>query len=328
MGSATQAGAGAPAAGSGAIQTCTPPSSGTRGKNPLFTDTFTADPAVLVHDCTFYITCGHDEGQSGFVLNEWYLLASTDMVNWTKRVALDLSVFSWADANAWAGQMVEKDGKFYWFVPVNQRGSGMAIGVAVADSPLGPFTDGIGKALVDDAFEMSNVGFRTPPDTPFTIDPSVFIDDDGQAYLHYGGFGRMMVAKLGSDLLSIDGEMREVTPRGFFEAPYLFKREGTYYEVYAAGQNPASIDYATADSPLGPFEHKGRILEPLPNAPGQDAATSHPAVAEFAGQWYLVYHLSDAPGGGTYRRAVAVEKLTWNADGTIEPIEPSDGLSF
>jgi len=328
------AGAGGAAAGSaaqsgsGATRICDAPAVGTRGKNPLFTDTFTADPGVLVHDCTFYIHCGHDEGQTGFVLKEWYVLSSTDMVNWTKEVALDLSAFSWADNNAWAGQAVEKNGKFYWYVPVNERGGGMTIGVAVGDSPKGPFKDAIGKPLINDNFEMSNAGFRTPSDTPFTIDPTVFVDDDGQAYLHYGGFGRMMVAKLGDDMISVAGKLQEVTPRGLFEAPYLFKRKGVYYEVYAAGQNPASIDYATAETPLGPFEYKGRILEPLRGLPGQDAPTSHPAVAEFAGQWYLVYHVSDAQGGGTYRRAVAIEKLTWNADGTIQPIEPSDGLTF
>jgi arabinoxylan arabinofuranohydrolase len=81
------------------------------GKNPLFSDTYTADPAPLVHDCTFYITCGHDKGSNGFVLREWYVLSSTDLVNWTRKVALDLKAFSWADANAWAGQMVEKAGQ-------------------------------------------------------------------------------------------------------------------------------------------------------------------------------------------------------------------------
>lgn len=327
-GSAAQSGSGTPTAGSGATRTCAAPAAGTRSKNPLFTDTFTADPGVLVHDCTFYIHCGHDEGQTGFVLNEWYVLSSTDMVNWTKEVALDLSAFSWADNNAWAGQAVEKNGKFYWYVPVNERGGGMTIGVAVGDSPTGPFKDAIGKPLINDDFEMSNAGFRTPSDTPFTIDPTVFVDDDGQAYLHYGGFGRMMVAKLGDDMISIAGKLQEVTPRGLFEAPYLFKRDGIYYELYAAGQNPASIDYAIAETPLGPFEYKGRILDPLRGLPGEDAPTSHPAVAEFAGQWYLVYHVSDAQGGGTYRRAVAIEKLTWNADGTIQPIERSDGLTF
>lgn len=307
---------------------CTPPKAGSTGTNPLFTDTFTADPGVLVHDCVFYIQAGHDEGRTGFVMREWYLLSSTDMVSWSKRVALKLSDFAWADANAWAGQMVTKNGKFYWFVPVNQRGGGMAIGVAVADAPTGPFRDALGKPLINDAFEMSNMGLRTPSDTPYTIDPTVFVDEDGQAYLHYGGFGRMVVAKLRADLLAVEGKMREVTPQGFFEAPFLTKRNGIYYEIYAAGRNPATIDYATASSPLGPWKYGGRILNALPNLPGQDAATSHPAVAEHAGQWYLVYHLSNGPGGGTYRRQVAVDKLSFRADGSIAPVTPTRGLSF
>jgi hypothetical protein len=311
---------------------CTPPLPGSMGKNPLFTDQFTADPGVLVHDCTFYIQCGHDEaapGQNGFVLREWFVLSSRDMVSWTKTVALRLSDFAWADANAWAGQMVTKNGKFYWYVPVNQKGTGMAIGVAIADSPTGPFRDAIGRALVDDASEMANFGYTQPSQTVFTIDPTVFVDDDGQAYLHYGGFSRMVVAKLGADMISIDGKMQEVTPSGFFEAPYLLKRGGKYYEIYAAGSNPATIDYATSTSPMGPWTRVGRILDALPAAAGQDAPTSHPAVAELAGQWYLVYHLSNGPnGGGTYRREVAIDKLTFNADGTIQKVTPSNGLSF
>jgi len=197
------------------------------------------------------------------------------------------------------------------------------------DSPEGPFKDAIGRPLVDDAFEMSNVGFRTPSDTPFTIDPTVLVDDDGQAYLHYGGFSRMMVAKLGRDMTSIEGKMKEVTPQGFFEAPYLVKRGGTYYEFYAAGTNPATIDYATSTSPLGPWKYGGRILDALPGVPGQDAPTSHPAVAELAGQWYLVYHLSNGPnGGGTYKREVALDKLAWPSDGTIPKLTRTNGVSF
>jgi hypothetical protein len=106
---------------------------------------------------------------------------------------------------------VRKGDNYDWYAPVNEQGSGMAIGVAVADTPTGPFKDAIGKALIDDALELSNAGFRTPSDTPYTIDPTVFVDDDGQAYLHYGGFGRMMVATLGDDMISIEGTLEEVT---------------------------------------------------------------------------------------------------------------------
>jgi hypothetical protein len=291
---------------------------------------YTADPAVLVHDCTFYITAGHDEGITGFNLRDWYVLSSTDMVNWTDNggPVLSLDVFSWATANAWASQMVERNGKFYWYVPVSESGGAMAIGVAVADSPLGPFSDAIGAPLVNDDIEMREFNYSEASQTVYTIDPTVFVDDDGRAYLAYGAFGRMVTVELGDDMISFKGNMTERTPQGFFEAPYLTKRDGTYYLVYAAGSNPATVDYATSDSPTGPWQYRGRILDALPGLPGEDAPTSHPAIAEFAGQWYLVYHLSDGPGGGTYRRQVAIDKLEFNADGTIQKVTPSSGLTF
>lgn len=204
----------------------------------------------------------------------------------------------------------------------------MAIGVAVADSPLGPFRDALGRPLVNDAVEMQAFNYSQPSQTVYTIDPTVFIDDNGQAYLAYGGFGRMVTVALGNDMISLQGAMVERTPQGFFEAPYFTKRQGIYYMVYAAGVNPATIDYATSSSPMGPWQYRGRILDALPGLPGQDAPTSHPAIAEFEGQWYLVYHLSNGPGGGTYRRQVAVDKLTFNANGTIQKVIPSSGLSF
>jgi beta-xylosidase len=299
---------------------------------------YTADPGALVYNCTFYINCGHDEGSgTGFVMRNWYILKSTDMVNWTRiDNALTLGAFKWANSNAWAGQMVTKGGKFYWFVPVNKTGScpnncGMAIGVAVGDSPEGPFTDYLGKPLIDDLLEMSNWNLTLDSDSPFTIDPTVFVDDDGQAYLQYGGFGRIAGAKLNLDgnNVSLNGKLVNITGlTNVFEAPYLTKINGTYYNVYAAGSNPASIDYATATNPMGPFTYKGRILDPLPTT-STDAATSHPAIAQFAGQWYLVYHLSNGPnGGGTYHRMVAVDKITVASNGTIAKITPSSGLTF
>jgi beta-xylosidase len=321
----------------GTTEDCTPPAPGSEGTNPLFTDTFTADPGVLVDNCTFYIQCGHDEAaadQNAFVMKEWYLLSSTDMVNWTQQVAMSLSTFKWANANAnaWAGQMVRAtNGKYYWYVPVQEASTGaMAIGVAVADDPTGPWTDALGAPLINDAFEMSNMNFATPSDTPFTIDPTVLVDDDGQAYLHYGGFGRMVAARLNSDMISIDGRMQEATPQGYFEAPCLIKRNNIYYEIYAAGANPSSIDYATASSPMGPWTYRGRILDPFPRAPDEtDWPTNRAGVGEFAGQWYIAYHVSDGPnGGGTYRREVAVDKLFFESDGSIEAVTPSSGLVF
>lgn len=328
-------GGAAAAVGGGA---CTPPKAGSKSTNPLFTDVYTADPAALVHNCTFYINCGHDEGSgNGFVLNNWFILKSTDMVNWTRiNNALTLGAFKWANANAWAAQMVTKGGKFYWFVPVNKIGScptncGMAIGVAVSDSPEGPFTDYLGKPLIDDIIEMANWGYTVDSDTPYTIDPTVFVDDDGQVYMHYGSFGRVSGVKLNLDgnNVSLNGKIAAVNGMtGFFEAPFLTKINGTYYEIYARDANPAKIDYATSNNPMGPFTYRGRILDSLPTN-SADPATSHPAVAQFAGQWYLVYHVSNGPnGGGTYHRMVAVDKITVNADGTIPKITPTSGIQF
>jgi beta-xylosidase len=250
------------------------------------------------------------------------------MVNWTKQVGMDLSPFSWATANAWASHMVEKDGKFYWYVPVDE-GGGMAIGVAVADSPEGPFSDAIGGPLVNDQIEINNAGYADPGATPYTIDPAVFIDDDGKAYLYYGGFGRLVNVQLGDDMISLNGTLTESTPQGFFEAPFVIKREGVYYQIYARDANPAKVDWATSNSPMGPWTYGGRILDSLPNNPGEDYATSHPGVAELAGQWYLVYHLSDGPnGGGTYKREVAVDKMYFNESGGIEPVTITGGLTF
>lgn len=309
---------------------CAGPTVGTSLSNPLVPGIYTADPAVLVHDCTFYITAGHDEGTSGFLLRDWYVLSSTDMVNWTDNGGprLTLGVFSWADANAWASQMVEKDGMFYWYVPVNKPGGGMAIGVAISDDPLGPYWDPIGGPLIDDVIEMAAFNYSFDYQTVYTIDPTVYVEEDGRAYLAYGGFGRMVTVELGADMISLAGDLREETPQGFFEAPYLSKRNGLYYMVYAAGANPATIDYATSTSPFGPWNYRGRILNALPGLPGQDAPTSHPAIAEFAGQWYLVYHISNGQGGGTYRRQVAIEKLFFNADGSIQALSPTPGFTF
>ncbi|MGC4086755.1 MAG: family 43 glycosylhydrolase [Polyangiaceae bacterium] len=331
-GGAATGGAATGGAGTGGTTTCTPPATGTKGTNPLFTDVFSADPAPLVYNCTFYITAGHDEGAGNtFTMNEWFIMKSTDMVHWTKIVGMKYTTFSWAHGNAWAGQMVQKGGKFYWYVPVEQgNGNGqMAIGVAVADSPEGPFKDAIGKPLVDDAFERSNMGFANDGATPYTIDPTVFVDDDGQAYLHYGGFSRMVNAKLGADMISISGTMKESTPSCYFEAPFLTKRGSTYYEIYACGVNPPTIDYATSTSPLGPWTHKGTVLPKMVTLAGQDAATNHSGVALLGSQWYIVYHVSNGPnGGGTYHREVAIDKLNFNTDGSIQQTTPTSGLSF
>jgi Glycosyl hydrolases family 43 len=316
----------------GTTGACTPPKAGTSKSNPIYTDVYTADPAVMVDNCTFYIACGHDQGTGGFVLNEWFLLKSTDMVTWTRTTPMSLKNFTWTNANAWAGQMIKaKNGKYYWYVPINNTGNDrMAIGVAVADAPEGPWKDALGKPLIDDALEMSTFGITNIDQTTHTIDPTVFIDDDGQAYLQYGGFWSMATVKLNPDMITLAGKLTMTTPPNYFESPYLIKRNNVYYEIYAAGSaNPTTIDYATSTSPMGPWTRKGTILPIMPKVSGQDEPTNHAGVAEFAGQWYIVYHVSNGPsGGGTYKREVAIDKMDFNSDGSIKPVTPSPALSF
>lgn len=314
--------------------TCTPPKAGTSKSNPIFTDVYTADPAVMVDNCTFYITCGHDQGTGGFDLREWYLLKSTDMVTWTRTTPMTLKAFKWTNANAWAGQMIKgKNGKFYWYVPINDivySKDRMAIGVAVADNPEGPWIDALGKPLINDSLEMATFGITDIDQTPHTIDPTVFIDDDGQAYLQYGGFWKMVTVKLNPDMITLSGKLTMTTPLDYFESPYLIKRNKIYYEIYARGSaNPTSIDYATSSSPMGPWTNRGTILPKMPKVAGQDEPTNHAGVAEFAGEWYIVYHVSNGPGGGgTYKREVAISKLTFNSDGSIKPVTPGAALIF
>jgi hypothetical protein len=326
------------------VPSCTPPAAGTSKSMPLFTSITTADPAPLVDNCTFYITAGRDQSTSGFVLNDWYILSSSNMTTWSYNTGpkMSYSVYSWSNGNAWASQMVKRSGTYYWYTPVRKTSDGsMAIGVAKSTNVFGPFTDAKGSPLIDDSTEMAatkspSATWSTAGATPFTIDPTVFVDADGQAYLVYGGFDRMVTVKLNTDMISTTGSYYTGTPSLFFEAPFLFKRNSTYYMVYAAHDyagspgNPAAIDYATATSALGPWTRQGRILAPLPNNPAveTDAATSHPGVAEFAGQWYLVYHRSDGTAS-TYSRQTAIKKLTFNADGTIQSVSTTNtSLTF
>ncbi|RKR81756.1 carbohydrate binding protein with CBM6 domain [Mucilaginibacter gracilis] len=160
-------------------------------QNPVIQTIYTADPAPMVYKDTVFLYTGHDEDKSTwFVMKDWHIFSTTDMLNWTDRGSpLSVSTFKWAEKDAWAGQCIYRNGKFYWYVPVNAKGLGMSIGVAVSDSPTGPFVDALGKPLVSGGW-----GY---------IDPTVFIDDDGQAYLYWGN-PNLYYVRLNNDMLSYD----------------------------------------------------------------------------------------------------------------------------
>lgn len=288
-----------------------------RADNPIVQHVYTADPAPLVHNGRVYLYTGHDEdgSTSSFVMNDWRVWSSADMVNWTDHGSpLSLNTFSWAGANAWAGQAVERDGKFYWYVPVSVRATGQfGIGVAVSDSPTGPFRDALGHPLVENS----------------EIDPTVFIDDDGQAYLYWGN-PNLWYVKLNADMTSYAGSPVRIplTTEGFGsrtdnpdrptlyeEAPWVYKRNGLYYMVYAAKCCSEFIAYSTAPSPTGPWTYRGTVMPAQGNS-----FTNHAGIVDFQGNSYFFYHNGALPGGGGFTRSVAVEKFSYNADGTIPTI--------
>ncbi len=284
--------------------------------NPIVQTIYTADPAPLVYNDRVYLYTGHDEDNSStYTMKEWRVWSSDDMVNWTDHGSpLDLSSFSWASKNAWAGQTIYRNGKFYWYVPMTDKATGqMAIGVAVSDSPTGPFHDALGHPLVENG----------------QIDPTVFIDDDGQAYLYWGN-PDLWYVKLNADMTSYTGSPSKIQlttagfgtrtgdanrPTLFEEGPWVYKRNGLYYIVFAAKCCSEFIAYSTAPGPTGPWTYRGTIM------PTQGGSfTNHPGITDFKGNSYFFYHNGGLAGGSGYTRSVAVEKFSYNSDGTIPTI--------
>ena len=292
-------------------------------QNPIICDRYTPDPAPYVHNDTLYLFVDHDEDvtlNGYFTMKDWLLYSTVDMVNWTYRgTPLTSKTFSaWAkqDNDCWASQCIERNGKWYWYVTATIKGEAYpGIGVAVADSPAGPYKDPIRKPLVKGWFK---------------IDPTVFIDDNNQAYLFYGN-NMLWYTKLTRSMTAISGGEIEVktkdesafgpfkgyedngTPKtNFEEASWIYKRNGKYYLEYAAGGVPEYWAYSTADKITGPWTYQGKIM-----GQADGSFTIHGGSVEFRGHHYMFYHNGKLPGGGGFKRATCVEEFTPNEDGTI-----------
>jgi arabinoxylan arabinofuranohydrolase len=307
-----------------ALMTMAFTASAARGVNPIVQTLYTTDPAPMVYRDTVYLYTGHDEDNSTrYVMKDWRCFSSTDMANWTDHGSpLSLKDFAWAKSDAWAGQCIERDGKFFFYVPVTQKSGGGAIGVAVSDSPTGPFHDALGHPLV-----KTGLG---------DIDPTVYIDDDGQAYLYWGN-PHLFYVKLNKDMLSFDrsigckgiveiplshegfgvGNGRSWIPRAtlYEEGPWFYKRNNLYYIVFAASGLPENICYSTSPGPTGPWTFKGIIM---PTERG--SSTNHPGIIDYKGHSYFFYHNDALPGGGSFTRSVCVEEFKYNDDGSFPTI--------
>lgn len=295
--------------------------------NPIIADgsLYTADAAPLVGaDGRLYVYVGHDEAapqQAGFNMHDYTVLATDDVASGEWDVyenALDPDkVFTWATGNAaYAGHAVlGEDGKYYWYVPVESRdttqANRMAIGVAVSDSPVGPWTDAIGEPLLtwSDVFGSSTNGQEV-------IDPHVFTDSDGTVYLYWGSWGVARVVELTASMTATEGAIKTMTGlTSFYEAPWVFEKNDLYYMLYdwKAGGSActpsnyqACIAYATATNPTGPWTYQGIILSET------SATTVHPSLIDFKGKSYITYHTKDAQGGGHFRRSVAIDEVKWD----------------
>ncbi len=281
--------------------------------NPVVLNKFTADPAAMVSNGTVYLYTGHDEApapQNQYVMNEWLCFSSTDMVNWTEHpVPLKVTDFAWARADAWASQVIERNGKFYWYVAIDHRTvPGKSIGVAVADNPIGPFKDARGTALVtNDMTKAVNSYFDD-------IDPTVLIDDDGQAYMYWGNSACYFV-KLKANMIELDGPITTIPLPQYTEAPWIHKRGAWYYLSYASSF-PEQISYAMSRHATGPWVYKGVLNDLVVNC-----ETNHQALIDFKGQWYFVYHNGAiSPNGGSFRRSVNIDYLKYNADSTLQKV--------
>lgn len=311
------------------ITLLTLPATAIQARNPFVQTCYTTDPAPMVHNDTLYVYTGHDENKADFFwMQEWRVYSTTDMANWTDHGSpLAIEDFEWADDRAWAPQCVERNGKFYFYVPLHSRLSGtMAIGVAVGDSPTGPFKDALGKPLADGSWDY--------------IDPTVFIDDDGQAYLYWGN-PELYYVKLNPDMISFEGDIQKIeqTPESFgepkfvpmeadkkyrstyTEGPWFYKRGKKYYMIYAAGGIPENISYSTSDKPTGPWRYQGVIM---PQTDWTNSFTNHSGIIDYKGKSYFFYHTGRLPGGGGFARSIAVEPFEYNSDGSIPTVRPSE----
>ena len=288
-------------------------------QNPIITDQFTADPSARVFNGRVYVYPSHDirapesfTRKDWFCMEDYHVFSSSNLTVWTDHgVIVSQDKVDWVNSasySMWAPDCVERDGKFYFYFPANVKadhGRGFGIGVAVADNPAGPYTPQPG-----------------PIKDVHGIDPCVFIDNDGQAYLYYS-LNKIYAARLKDNMLELADEplvMEDLPKKGLIEGPFVFERKGIYYLTYPHVENKTErLEYATGDNPMGPFAVTGVIMDELPSG----CWTSQHSIIEFNGQWYLFYHDNDLSPKFDKNRSARIDSLFFNADGTIRKVSPT-----
>lgn len=310
--------------------------------NPIITEVFTADPAPMVYKDKVYLYVGQDDGDGKrYHMSKWRVYSTSDMVHWKDEGSpLKPGDFEWSTGGptSWAAHVVEKGGKFYWYVTVDHGDvHGKAIGVAVSDTPTGPFKDARGAALItNDMTTDKTIVEGTTKGATISwddIDPATFIDDDGQAWLFWGN-QRCYYAKLKDNMVDLDGPIH-VIPEDqlvrFTEAPWIHKRNGVYYLTYASGF-PEKTAYSVANKLPGPWKPVGLLAEGA-----QNSNTIHQGIIHFKGSDYFFYHSGmmqhdqgagrGKNGGGSFLRSVCVDYLYYDEDGGMKRvIQTSEGV--
>ncbi|MDR2145767.1 MAG: family 43 glycosylhydrolase [Tannerella sp.] len=289
-------------------------------QNPFIRDQFTADPTAKVFNGRVYVFPSHDiispvePERKWFSMEDYHVFSSDNLTDWTDHgVIVTQNKIPWVREDSyamWAPDAIEKDGKYYFYFPAAAKpefGQGFMIGVAVADKPEGPYI---------------------PEEKPINgvngIDPCVFIDRDGQAYLYWCGRG-MWMAKLKSNMTEIDGEPQEIqglpAGGGLKEGPFVFERNGVYYYTYPWVRNNTTelLYYCTGDSPMGPFRDGGVIMDEWADG----CWTNHHSFVAYNGQWYLFYHHNDYSPDFDKNRSARVDSVRFNPDGSIQKVIPT-----
>lgn len=290
-------------------------------QNPIIRNQFSADPSARVFGDKVYLFPSHDilaqegKGRVGwFCMEDYHVFSSANLTDWTDNgIVVTQNKIDWVrpySYSMWAPDCIERNGKYYFYYPTSPKdtttyGRGFTIGVAIADKPEGPY-----KAQ------------PTPIVGVHGIDPNVFIDKDGQAYLYWSA-GNIYVAKLKENMLELASEvktLRELPAKGLKEGPYLFERNRIYYLTYPHVENKTErLEYAIADNPLGPFKVTGVIMDEAAN----NCWTNHHSIIQFKNQWYLFYHNKDYSPSFDKARSVRADSLSFNADGTIKKVIPT-----